>query len=302
MKGPASVAFRGVVLSLLACGPKPVAAPSGSPDARAGQPPDSSASAPGVTIGSTFVPRERAIVLLHIGHSNMAGRADSPPELKPFNYDTDPHLWAYGRGGMWRPAREPLSGDSMTDGRAGPGMSILHAALSAAPDRFIISIGRGQSGQSSGYCRSFRKGGLLYDFVMAPALELRGKVTFGAIFAMFGTSETDDMIDAGQFGACMRGLVADMRTDLGLPELPFIVGDWEAGATDNESPNSRIAMIIIPQLRGLPMQVDRLGLVPTDGLPVIANDHHYDLTGYKLWGERAIDILRKNHWAPWLAP
>jgi hypothetical protein len=231
----------------------------------------------------------------------MAGRADSPPELKPFNYDTDPHLWAYARGGMWRPAREPLSGDSMTDGRAGPGMSILHAALSAAPDRFIISIGRGQSGQNSGYCRSFRKAGLLYDFVMAPALELRGKVTFGAIFAMFGTSETDDMIDAGQFGDCMRGLVADMRTDLGLPELPFIVGDWEAGATDNESPNSRIAMIIIPQLRMLPMQVDRLGLVPTDGLPVIANDHHYDLTGYKLWGERAIDILRKNHWAPWLA-
>jgi hypothetical protein len=37
-------------------------------------------------------------------------------------------------------------------------------------------------------------------------------------------------------------------------------------------------------------------------LPVIAADHHYDLTGYKLWGERAIDILQKNHWAPWLGP
>ena len=34
--------------------------------------------------------------------------------------------------------------------------------------------------------RNFRKGALLYDFVMAPALELKGKVTFGAIFTMLG--------------------------------------------------------------------------------------------------------------------
>src|SRR5438309_1422442 len=41
----------------------------------------------GVTVGGQFVPRSKAIVVLHIGHSNMAGRATGPVELKPFFYD-----------------------------------------------------------------------------------------------------------------------------------------------------------------------------------------------------------------------
>jgi hypothetical protein len=273
-----------------------------TPDAGATATPDAAPNSapPGVTIGGTFVPREKAIVLLHIGHSNMAGRTDVPAELRPLSYDTDPHLWAYARGGTWRPAKEPLSGDLITMGRAGPGMSILHAALALAPDDYLVSIGRGQSGSYGGYCRNFRKGGLLYDYVMAPALELRGRVTFGAIFAMFGTSEADDMANAGHFGECMQAVVADMRADLGLPDLPFILGDWEAGATDYVSPTSPVAMVVIPQLRALPTQVTRLALVPTEMLPVVPDDHHYDLTGYKLWGERAVGLLRSNHWAPWL--
>jgi hypothetical protein len=301
MKGPALAIF------LLGCA---ATAPPASPDAAATTdaasvrntdgpaPAAADAGQPGVTLGGMFVPRDKAIVLLHIGHSDMAGRADGPAELKPFNYDTDPHLWAYAKGGVWRLAREPLSGDLLTNGRAGPGMSILHAALATAPDRYFVSIGHGHSGQYGGYCRNFRKGGLLYDQVMAPALELRGKVTFGAIFAMFGTSEADDSLNNASFGTCMRAVVADMRGDLGLPELPFILGDWEAGASDDVSITSPTAVVVLPQLRALPMQVTRLALVPTEGLPVIAEDHHYDLTGYKLWGERAIAILLDHKWWP----
>jgi hypothetical protein len=55
-------------------------------------------------------------------------------------------------------------------------MSILRTAMAAAPaDAYVVSIGRGQSGTTGGYCRSFRKGGLLYDYVMVPAMELKGR-------------------------------------------------------------------------------------------------------------------------------
>src|SRR6185436_18562141 len=111
---------------------------------------------------------------------------------------------------------------------AGPGMSILRTALAAAaPGTYVVSIGRGQSGLNAGYCRSFRRGGLLYDFVMGPAKELKGKVTFGAIWTMLGLSEVNDAANNSRFGECMAGVASDMRADLGEPDLPFLMGDWE---------------------------------------------------------------------------
>jgi hypothetical protein len=276
-------------------------------DARPVTPPASG----GVTINGTAVPRSDVIVFLHIGHSNMAGRVTTPEALRPLNFETHPRLWAYAKGGVWKPAREPLSGDSMNGScggvgcaglpaGAGPGMSILRTALAAAPDKFVVSIGRGQSGLTAGFCRSFRKGGLLYDFVMGPAMELKGKVTFGAIWTMFGQSEINDASNNRAFGDCMVGVASDMRTDLGEPELPFVVGDWEEEATGSLTTSSSTGRIIIPQLRALPMRITRSVLIATDGLPMNPLDgQHYDLTGYKLWAERGFALLKMNGWMPW---
>jgi hypothetical protein len=256
----------------------------------------------GVVIDGTAVPRDRALVFLHIGHSNMAGRSETPTSERPFFYDTHPNLWAYARGGVWRPAREPLSGDSMTEGRAGPGMAILRGALALAPAAHVISIGRGQSGQNAGYCRSFRRGGLLYHFVMDAAMELRGRVTFAAVFVMFGISEVDDMANARTFGSCAQGVVSDMREDLGEPALPFVFGDWEQEVETDIGPDSRIAQIIIPQLRSLPAQLTRTVLIETAGLPIEVGDHHYTLVGQKLWAQRGFDKLVAAGLAPWARP
>jgi hypothetical protein len=288
---------------LLACGVREFSSsrvdPSVSISGDGSPPGPSVAPSAGVMIGGVLVPRDKVVVFLHIGHSNMAGRASAPAALRPFNYDTDPKLWSYAGGGVWNPAHEPLSGDFMTHDRAGPGMSILHAALALAPDHFMVSIGHGHSGTAGGFCRSYRRGGLLYDQVMARARELQGKVTFGAIFTMLGLSEVDDMPNATHFGECMRAVAAEMRADLGEPDLPFMVGDYEAEVMTELGPTSPIAQIIIPQLHALPMQIPRAALIPTEMLPIIRGDHHYDLTGYKLWAERAFAILKAKGWTRW---
>jgi hypothetical protein len=247
-----------------------------------------------VVIGGRAVPRDKVIVFLHIGHSNMAGRAETPASERGFHYDTHPQLWAYAGGGMFRPAREPLSPDSMTSGRAGPGMSILRAALALAPDAMMVSIGHGHSGQTGGYCRNFRKGGLLYDLVMAPAMELRGRVTFGAVFTMFSISESQDRPGNATFGECMEAVARDMRADLGEPGLPFANGDWEP-VRQTES----TGMVIVPQLRMLPARIPRSVLIPTEGLPIEEGDHHYTLTGHKLWAERGFTELGKAGLLEW---
>jgi hypothetical protein len=270
-------------------------------DAAAGTTADTAPTADvtGVVIGGTRVPKDKVIVFLHIGHSNMAGRTSTPPDLRAFNFESHANLWAYAKGGMFRPAKEPLSGDYLTRGGAGPGMSILRTALAQAPALFHVSIGRGHDGSIGGYCRNFRKGALLYDYVMGPAIELKGKVTFGAIFTMLGVNEfRRDAANLTRFNECLAGIASDMRTELGEPELPFLMGDWEAGATGAFAPTHDYAITTKAQLRIAEMNIPRAAIIPSDGLPM-SDDHHYDLTGYKLWAERGFALLRQRGWMPW---
>jgi hypothetical protein len=297
------------LLLVLGCGVRELPRPGGT-TADAAAPPAAPAGGQ-VAIGGTLVPKEQVLVFIHVGHSNMAGRTTVPVSLRPLSFEPHPLLWAYGRGGAWRLAREPLSADSMTgscggvgcDGLpfgAGPGMSILHAALAVAQGSHVVSIGRGQSGLTGGVCRSFRRGGLLYDDVMGPARELAGKVTFAGVWTMLGLSEVNDAASNDRFGDCMVGLASDMRADLGEPGLPFLIGDWEAGARGDVAPSTPTGQVIIPQLRALPGRIPRSVLIPTDGLPINPRDgHHYDLTGHKLWAERGIALLRAAGLAPW---
>jgi len=255
---------------------------------------------PGVMIGGQFVPRARAIVFLHIGHSNMAGRATGPAELKPYFYAPDAHLLTY-RAGTFQPAKEPTAPDNEMGQAAGPGMAILRSAQAVAPpDAYLISIGHGHSGSFGGNCAAFRKGGLLYDLVMAPARELKGRVTFAAIMTMFGQSEHNvSPAQQKMFLACLEGVAADMRGDLGEPALPYIVGGYEMGISRADiAPDSAFARPIIDQLMMVPARVSTSALIATDGFPM-EDDHHFNMAGHKLWAAAGIKLLVDNAWAPW---
>jgi hypothetical protein len=266
---------------------------AGNPAAPPGPPPGDQ-----LVIGGVAMPKEKIVVFLHIGHSNMAGRTNTPPEMRPFNFQTHPNLWAFTRAGVFQPAKEPLSGDYLTQGRAGPGMSILRTALGMAPDSVMVSIGRGQDGSRGGACPAFRRGGLLYDLVMGPARMLKGKVTFGGIFSMLVLMEVYDKPNLPRSHECMEGVAADMRADLGDPDIPFLMSDWEMGATGMFDPRRPDAVVAREQLRIAQRNIARSAIIPTDMLPM-SDDHHFDLNGYKIWAERAFALIQQGGWAPW---
>ena len=279
--------------------------PSTSPPAASAPPaPDAAAAPAGLIIGGVSRPKDKVIVFLHIGHSNMAGRADAPAAQRPFHFETHPRLWAYTMAGAFQPAKEPLSGDHITRGRAGPGMSILRAALAlaAAPDSVLVSIGHGHDGSRAGYCRSYRRGGVLYDLVMGPARQLKDRVTFGGIFTMLALTEVfPDRANLPRFNECLAGVAAEMRADLGDPEIPFMMSDWEMGATEKFAPTFPENMAAREQLRIAQRNIPRSAIIPTDMLPM-SDNHHFDLVGYKIWGERAVGLIEQNGWAtPWSA-
>jgi hypothetical protein len=286
--------------------PPPAPSPADAAMAPSGPPP--AALPPGGPFGAGAT-RDKVIAFVHIGHSNMAGRATEPASQVPYFFTTDPRLWSFHGMDMihgtppwtWRQAKEPLSPDGETlPGQAGPGMAILHAAEAAGqPDQHFISVGHGQSGMNLGYCVSYKKGGILYEIAMAPARQLRGHVTWGGIFTMLGTTERHrDVAEQNGFSDCMAQVAADMRADLGDPNIPFMMSDFEMEATGDTSPNLPYAKIVIAQLRIAETKIPRAALIPTNQLGM-EGSHHFNLAGHKEWGLRGIQILKDKGWAPW---
>jgi hypothetical protein len=262
-----------------------------SPDTAAGP-----ATGAGVQIDGAFVPKERAIVFIHFGHSNMAGHGQNPASLKPYFYTPQPHLWSYLGRGSFVPAKEQTAPDPPGKG-AGPGMAWLRAAAAAAgPDYHFISVARASGGATSA---DFLKGGPFYASFMDRAVELKGKVTFAGVFVMLGITDRHlPMAEQGGFTDRMTRILADLRADLAEPDLPVLESDYEVTATGDLSLGSPIGARLRPMIQAMPARLPNLVLVPTDGI-TLEDDHHFTLTGQKLWAERGVQLMIDHGWFPW---
>jgi hypothetical protein len=253
----------------------------------------------GIEIAGTFVPRSKAVVFIHFGHSNMAGVGLTPEELQPYFFSPEPRLWSYQGGGQFLPAVEPTSPEPTFYPSGGPGVPWLRAVAAAAgPDYHFISVGFARSGAAS---PEFVKGGLYYDHFMARALELKGRVTFGAVFIMLGITELPVPVpteDLPRFADNVARIIADIRADLGEPDLPVLHTDYEMEAGARWAPSQPIGASLRAQFPWLPLRVPGLVLIPADGTPMCDN-HHFDLAGQKLWAERGVQLMKEKGWFRW---
>ena len=272
---------------------------SGAPDADRRADGSSSGSPGAVTIeiAGMAVPREKAIVILHFGPTNMLGQARTPQAMRPYFFSTQPRLWAYRGNGRFVPATEPTASGGATRSTAGPGMALLRAAASLAPEDFhFVSIGLGVGSATS---QDWSKGGLYYSGVMDLATQLRGRVTFGAAVVMLGI--TDRHLPLAQqpgFADRVTKIAGDVRADLALPDLPFLHTDYEMESTGELAADSEVGRRFRPLILSLPDRISRSAIVPTDMLGM-EDDHHFNLSGQKDWSDRTIRILVDRGWAPW---
>jgi hypothetical protein len=256
--------------------------------------------ASGVTIdlGGTPVAKENAIAFIHLGHSNMAGRAIGPTATRPYFFDeTDPHAWMYHVGQPPALAQEPYTAEDNTSGTyGGPGTALVKEAAALAPDKYFISLG---FGKESAYCSQFLPGALYYDSVVKAPLAIKDRVTFGAIVIMLGITERHGTsADISGYSDCINKLVTAIRNDVGRPDLPLLITDYEQEATGYLAVGQAFPNSIIPEIHKIPMVVSNSALVPTDGLGM-QDDHHFDFDGHKLWISRVLQIMKDKGWAPW---
>ena len=258
-------------------------------------------------INGTFVPKEKAIVFIHFGHSNMRGQASTPASLMPYFYTTQPGLWSYQGGTTFVLAKEPTAPEGIIT-LAGPGTALLKtaaAAVSASSGYQFISIGKGIGAfTSADYMKTIGgvPGALYQEFITNKAVTLKGKVTFGAVFVMLGITERHlPTADQPGYPGRVQQIVADIRADLGEPNLPILYCDYEQNATGTLAPTGSVGVVILPMTRMLPGLISNLVLVPTVMIPRAdyEDDHHFNMAGHQIWAGQAIGLMQSKGWFPW---
>jgi hypothetical protein len=284
-----------------------IAGAGGSTTGAAGKAPPSGIT---INIGGNVVAKENAIAFLHFGHSNMAGRGVDPPATRPYFFGTpDPHGWMYHSGLGFEPAVEPKTagdGGNMINGMVsgGPGTALVKEAAALAPDKYFISVG---FGQNSAYCSEFLPGALYYNKVMAGAMEIKDKVTWAGIMIYLGITERHGtQADIDGYPQCINKLVTQIRTDLGEPNLPLMLNDYEMGTTGPLAPGSAFYTAIRPKILMVPSVVSNSVIIPTDN-PIVqiqidnstTDWHHFSLDGHKEYVRRMLATMQQKGWFPW---
>lgn len=283
----------------------------GTPDASS---PGGSDARPGggvtVNIGGVDVPRENVIAFINFGHSNMAGRGVGPAATRPYFFGAaDGHAWMYHSGQGFAPAVEPKTagdGGNIVNGMVsgGPSTALVKEAAALAPGKYFVTI---PLGVGSAYCSQFLPGSLYYNKVIAGPRELKGKVTFAAIVILLGITERHGtQADIDNYPQCINKLVTAIRNDIGEPNLPLLLNDYEMGTTGPLVPTSQFAMAIRPKILMVPSVVSNAVIIPTDN-PIIpieidnsTNDqHHFDLDGHKEYVRRVLQAMKGKGWFPW---
>jgi hypothetical protein len=205
-------------------------------------------------------------VFLLIGQSNMAGRAALEPEdRRPL-----PGVFLLDDQGRWEPATNPLnrySTDRKPLGmqRLGPGDGFARRLVRETPRRTVGLIVNARGGTS---IQQWAKGQPLYEHAVKRIKALEDQELAGILWHQ-GEANAGD----AEYLDRLEQLIANLRRDLGQPNLPFI-----AGQIAKDSPvNRRIAQ--------LPDRVPGTAYASADSLTVF-DGVHFDRPSQRRLGER----------------
>jgi hypothetical protein len=266
----------------------------------------------GVMLGGVDVPKEKFVVYILIGHSNMAGMdiAHSDPVASPrgWNYKISTKQWVA--------AAEPVNNKAAGlsgNGAGGPGMPFLKQMAAAYPDYYFGVV---TNASYSATCRGINTGNngsnldpddnrywdstYLFTQIVTAAKAVQKDATLGGILCMLGSIEATrtNATVCNAFSDDLANLAKFFRRDLNLPNLPFIMSEYEAGASGSFATSLPLPGIIAAQCKLLPSKLPNSATVNTVGITML-DDHHYTANGGQPeWAKRAIAQIQANKWFP----
>lgn len=182
-----------------------------------------------VNLGGTVVAKENIVVYLMFGHSNMVtNRASDANDTQ-----THPHLWNYKIPGGWTPAKNQIHDPNCSSTSDGPTMFFLKEMQKRYPDTWFGVVNNSECCAGlvkacgcQGSDELYKKGGKLYNEIVARAKELKGKVTFGGIFCDLGFCDADKGVSSSAYAGALKEMAEGMRAELGAgyggKAIPFL--------------------------------------------------------------------------------
>lgn len=266
-----------------------------------------------LNLGGENVPKDKILVYVLIGHSNMAG-----PRTMNTDGVTGPRIWNYQwfSTKTWVPAKEtPGSAKNGLSGKGegGPGMPFLKKMAAAYPGYHFgvvsnaslsatcrgINTGNNTSGIPADSNRYYKPAHLFNEIVSA-VNEVKAEVTIAGIICMLGTIESTrtDEETCRRMGEDLAQLGMDLRAEFGDPNIPFIVGEYENGATGSFALTRTWPRLVDSAIKEMPRHLTKATTINSVGITMM-DDHHYStLEGEPEFAQRVVDSLQSKNWVP----
>ncbi|MDI3288182.1 sialate O-acetylesterase [Polyangium sp. 15x6] len=231
------------------------------------------------------------------GQSNMSGRAPLPNPLPP----AIPGVYVFGNDGRWHEGREPVDfaegqiDDVSADpgAGAGPAAAFADALRDRRKDRPIGLVPCAKGGSSLAEWRRQLDENTLYGSCLKRARAASTAGTMAGV--LFFQGETDAMDpaltaadahpDPSNWAAAFASFVADLRRDLGAPDLPIVFAELGPRPTDGRFPAwERVK----EQQRAV--TIPGVARIRTDDLP-LQDAVHFGFEGYEAIGKRFAEAM-----------
>ncbi len=248
-------------------------------------------------LGGETIPKEKLILFLFFGHSNLDGMA-----LKQDN-TVQPRCWAYVKG-RWIPATDKdLPFESRQKLRSSCVYHFLKRMAADYPDYHFAAIkmtGQAWQFNSGGY--QMMRGGIGYTRLIRAYNEIRNDVILGGLVTMIGMNDASRAPNERKqdFKRELLLWLGHIREDLKAPDLPIIFGRLEAGQNWEYKKNFPLLLETIESLPELDPK-KRLVLAPREMMPaaMFVDLTHYSWQGNLLFANDAIDLYQEKGWDSW---
>jgi hypothetical protein len=224
-------------------------------------------------------------IYLLIGQSNMAGRGKVEQEDKT----PHPRVLLFETNNSWVPAVEPLTKDPHKYHGTGPGLAFAKAMADKDP---TVTIGLVTAAVGGTPLSRWVKGADLYETAVQRAKLALKDGTLAGILWHQGESDTGTEENANTYGTRLAKMIADLRTDLGAPNVPFVAGELGEFVIERKKGKPvPLAKVVNAALEDLPNHVPLTGCASAKGLKDGGDELHFSSPAQREFGRRYAEIM-----------